>query len=78
MMRQCCALEESILDEILPLVARDLPLLQPLNVVLLDGQGLVLYDEKRPAASPVVGVQPQLLQPDVVDHSHLPQMRYRA
>lgn len=78
MNEQVCALEESILDKILPLVAGDLPLLQLLDVVLLDGEGLVLHDEQRPAASPVVCVQPQLLQSDVVHHSHLPHMVYRS
>ena len=57
----------------LPAEGGGLAVLQLADVLLADAQALLgqVHDEERAAAAPVVGVQPQLLQPDVVHDAHL-------
>lgn len=58
----CASLDVAALDQLLPAEAGLVAVGQHDDVPLLDQQRLVLHDEQRPAAPPVVGVQPQLLQ----------------
>ena len=64
-------LDGARLDQGLPALARVLALGQLHDVALGHAQLLVVDDEQRPAASTVVGRQPELLEPDVVDDAHL-------
>ena len=44
---------------------------QPVDAALLDLQGQLVYNEERTTTPPVVCVQPQLIQSNVVNHTHL-------
>ena len=63
------SLYEACVDQIWPFEV--LRICEPVYAALLYLQGQLVYNEEGTTAPPVVCVQPQLIQSNVVNHTHL-------
>lgn len=63
------SLYEACIDKVWPFEV--LCICQPVDAALLDLQGQLVYNEEGTTAPAVVCVQPQLIQSNVMDHTHL-------